>query len=110
MPPDFKPALWRFPALDDHRREDDASPLPDNQVAELIVVSQKISEGLETANGFEALTRRGHHRAESEIQRLEALCLEYLAPEIGINGDGLELHCERDRVVEAVKTVHQANT
>src|SRR5213075_3439747 len=68
MPPDFKPVFWRFPALDDHGREDDASALPDDQVAELKIVGQKINEGLETADGFEPPARRGHHGAQREIQ------------------------------------------
>ena len=35
--------------------------------------------------------------------------LQNLAPEIGIDGDGLPLHRGRGRIGEAVKAVHKAN-
>src|SRR5262245_16170909 len=82
MPPDFKPVFWRFPALDDHRREDNASALPGDQIAELIIVGQKIDKSFETANGFEAPACGGHHRAQRKIQRFEASRLEHLIPKI----------------------------
>jgi hypothetical protein len=108
--PDLAPVHRRRQAIHDDGTEGDAlAGDAHDAVAELEVVREIIRERLEAADFFKLRAAGDHDGTEGEVERLQACTLQHLAPEIGVNGDGLPAHGERGRIGEAIKTVHEAD-
>ena len=78
-------------------------------IAELVIVRQAIRQGFESADFFQVFATRHHYRAQREVERLEALRLQHLAPEIRVDRNRLPLHSERGWIGQAIKATDQAD-
>ena len=76
-------------------------------VAELIIICQTIRKRLKTASRRQRAAPDENRRTEREVQRLEHLRLQHLAPKIRVHGHRLPAHRGRDGIGEPVKTIHQ---
>jgi len=109
MFPNVAPTHRLRPALDWDRREGYLVAFSCDAISELVIVGEAVCERGEAADFGELFLSNGHDCSEGKIDRFEALGLEHLAPEIGINGDGFPLHGKGGWVREEVETVDEAD-
>src|SRR5262249_1617266 len=100
---------WFGPAFDGNGRERNAVAFSGDAISELVIIGEAIGEGGETADFGESLFAGGHDCAESRIDWFEALCLEDLAPEVGVDSDSLPMHGGSGRVGKEVEAVNEAD-
>jgi hypothetical protein len=79
-------------------------------MAQFIIICQVIGQGAEAADSLQLFIGGGHDRSEREIDWLQALCLQDLAPEIRVDGEGLPAHRQVCRMRRLIKAVHQPDT
>ena len=81
--------------------------VPGDAMAELVIIRQTVRQRGETADFSKRLSPDENRRAQRKIERLQALRLQHLAPEIGVDRDGFPAHRGRRRIGEPVKTIHE---
>ena len=78
-------------------------------MADLKIVGETIDQRFESANLVQRFSSQKDGGAEREVERLQGLRLQDLAPEVGVDGHGFPLHGGGGGIAQAIKTMRQGN-